>query len=137
MHVTWHIELAEGQAPAEAAVEAFFMMKRRGFEGLRFTVRDPSGAESSVDLEQYWTNAQAMQQARLRARQETVYYLAAAFEPNGPAFQTSGALATRDAFHAAYTEALGRTPLDTRFFRVEINPFSILVHGMGVRVARP
>jgi hypothetical protein len=126
MKAIWTIDCDPKATPEEAALEAFMAMQRRGTSANHFTITDENGTETEVDLEALWEDPAAFERARQRAQRETRYYLLA--EPPGNlGRRLLGAKQSRADFDRALAQLRVTADPGKRFFRMEINPFSVAV----------
>lgn len=125
--VTWTLDVEDQATPEQAALQAFFTMQRRETSANCFEVQDARGEITRIDLESLWEDPQKRAEALANAQSETQFYLVAESTGDRAAMQASGPKASREAFDAYVTEVRDRFHADTRFFCVEINPFSIAV----------
>ena len=128
MKVTWKWDVEDAATPEEAALEAFFTMQRRGTSAVVFEVTQDRDRCTNIDLYKVWEDAQALCAARVRAQEETVYYLLSEREGQR-AHQTSAALPDPIACESMLGELRAMSPPGTRFFRVDINPFAVAIQG--------
>lgn len=126
MKAIWTIDCDPKATPEEAALEAFMIMQRRGTSANHFTIVDERGKQTEVDLQALWEDPVALARARQHARRETCFYLLAA-PPRNARRQACGAKESRQDFDQALAELRVTAAKRSRFFRLEINPFSVAV----------
>lgn len=126
MKAIWMIDIDPPCTAEEAALEAFLIMQRRGTSANCFTILDDQERETEIDLGAVWEDPKAFERDRQRALRETRYYLVAE-DPGDVGQQVSGPKETREACDSALAELRVMAAPGTRFFRVEINPFSVAV----------
>ena len=125
--VTWTLDVEDQATPEQAALQAYFTMQRRETSANCFQVQDERGEPTRIDLESLWEDPQKRAAARANAQSETQFYLLAESTGDRAAVQASGPTASREALDAQRVQVRDRFPANTRFFCVEINPFSIAV----------
>jgi len=128
MKAIWEIDCDPRATPEDAALEAFMIMQRRGTSANHFTIIDENGTKTEVDLDALWEDPAAFWRARERAERETRFYLVAE-PPGNVGRQVSAAKESREDFDRTLAEFRVTAEPGTRFFRVEINPFSVAVYG--------
>ena len=124
--VTWTLDVEDPATPERAALQAYFTMQRREMSANCFEVQDERGESTRIDLESLWDDPRKRAAARANAQSETQFYLVAATGDRA-AVQASGPTVSREALDAQRVQVRDRFPANTRFFCVEINPFSIAV----------
>lgn len=125
--VTWTLDVEDQATPEQAALQAYFTMQRRETSANCFQVQDKRGETTQIDLESLWEDPQKRAEAHANAHSETQFYLTAESVGDRAAVQVSDPKASREAIDAHLTEVRNRFARDTRFFCVEISPFSIAV----------
>lgn len=125
--VTWTLDVEDQATPEQAALQTYFTMQRRETSANCFQVQDERGETTRIDLESLWEDPRKRAEAHANAQSETQFYLLAESIGDRAAMQASGPKASREAIDAHVTEVRDRFPANTRFFCVEINPFSIAV----------
>lgn len=126
MKAIWEIDCDPKATPEQAALDAFMVMQRRGTSANHFTIINEQGEKTEVDLEALWEDPEALARARQRAQRETRFYLMA--EPSANVSrQASRVKDSRQEFDQALAELRVTATKGARFFRLEINPFSVAV----------
>ena len=131
MKAIWEIDCDPEATPEQAALEAFMIMQRRGTSANHFTIINEKGEKTEVDLETLWEDPAAFWRARQRAERETRFYLVAE-PPGNVGRQVSAGKESREDFDRALAELRVTAEPGTRFFRVEINPFSVAVYATAL-----